>query len=122
VASPKSNSDDLQPAERELAEALTRVLSKEPRSPDRSNCPAPAVLRQIATDPAGFARTLGCEIPRRHIGRCLACSEDLARLQRELTRRDTGDYLKRLRQRFVLGLRLIFLKVRFRKGQARSEE
>ena len=122
MASPKSNSDDLQPAERELAEALTRVLRQEPTPPDRSNCPAPAVLRQIATDPVAFARTPGCEIPRRHIGRCLACSEDLARLRRELRRRDTGDYLKRLRQRFVLGLRLIFLKVRFRKDRARSEE
>jgi hypothetical protein len=118
VASPKSNPDGLQPAERELAEALTRVLRKESRPPDRSNCPAPAVLRQIATDPAGFACTPECEIPRRHVGRCLACSEDLARLRQELTRRDAAYYLKRLRQRFVLGLRLIFLKVRLPKNSA----
>ena len=120
MASPTSNSDDLQPAERELAEALTRVLRKESRPPDRSNCPAPAVLRQIATDPAGFARTPECEIPRRHIGQCLACSEDLARLRQELTRRNAAYYLKRLRQGLSNGMRFFFLKVRLRKNRARS--
>jgi hypothetical protein len=65
--------------ERELIEALERVMREDDPNPSREDCPDSLALQQLAAAPAN-------EIPideptLLHIGHCWACLSDLKRLR-----------------------------------------
>jgi hypothetical protein len=63
--------------EKELIDALDRVVHQDLPNPGRTNCPGGTVLRDLALQPETFrsAATVA------HIGRCAPCLDELKRLR-----------------------------------------
>ena len=64
--------------ERELIEALERVVRKDYPNPERIGCPGEKVLRQAATSPKRPLRSV-----LDHIAKCAPCMKEYDRLRKD---------------------------------------